>query len=1088
MSKIKLIFSLFMLVLFFSVQSAFAQVTTASINGTVTDAKGEVLPGATVIAVHVPSGTKYGGISRNDGRFYIPAMRVGGPYKVTASYVGYDAQSKENIYLTLGVTTDLKFEMQEGKIEVGEVTIRAQRDAVFSSDRTGASTSINVEALQALPTITRRLEDFYRLTPQAKGNSFAGMDSRMNNIMVDGSYFNNSFGLGSTPGERTGVSPVSVDAVEQVQVNIAPYDVRQGSFVGAAVNTVTKSGTNEFSGSAYYNFRQKSMVGDQAKERTFDPGNFKFNNLGLQLGGPIIKDKLFFFVNYEDDNLTQPGTTFLANPGGAAATGNMTRVLASELDGLRSYLKNKFNYETGPYTGYDNETPSTRFLAKLDFNLDDNNKISLRYTHLDSFTDVLLSNSSSLGNGNRRTNNNALNFQNSNYQIKENIRSTVLEWNSNIGTNMSNNLILGYTYNDESRASRGDMFPFVDILKDGTTYTSFGFEPFTPNNELRYSSYQLQNNFTIYGEEHTLTFGLSAEKYRSENVFYQGSQGIWQYNSLADFYKDADDYLANPARTKSPVSIRRYQLGYMNVPGLEKPLQPLDVYFYGVYGQDEWRVSNDFKLTVGLRLDMPVFNDENAFTNTEANAMTFIDKDGNPVKYTTQKLPDSKILWSPRVGFNWDVFGDKTTQLRGGSGIFTGKPAYVWISNQIGNNGILLGTIDANTAATAANYPFNPNVNKYKPTTVTGAPAASYVLNFTDPDFKFPQLWRNNIAVDQKLPFDLVATAEFLYSKDVNGMYYTNANLAKPTGTFSGVDARPLYNSAANRINTKVTGAYVLSNQNEGYSYTMTAALEKPYSDNWFAKVAYNYGVAKNMFDPGSIAQGSWTGNFMSGNPNNPGLSYSGSTPGHRVIAAASYSLEYFDFGKTTISLFLEGFNPGTVSFTFSGDLNGDGANNDMIYIPKDMSEMNFEQYTSGTTTFTVDQQKAAFESFINSNDYLSANRGKYAERNGFLLPMVWRLDLGFAQDIFTNLFEKRNTLQFRIDVVNFTNLLNKDWGVAQTQTTFNPLVSRPKDANNRVLYRMNNASGKLFDNSLQQTVLLSDVYKIQLSFRYIFN
>ncbi len=1085
MSKVKLVFSLFMLMLLFSFQSVYSQVTTASINGTVTDQKGEVLPGATVIAVHVPSGTKYGGITRNDGRFYIPAMRVGGPYKVTASYVGYDSQVKDNLYLTLGVTTDLEFEMQEGRIEVGEVTVRAQRDAVFSSDRTGASTSINVEALQALPTITRRLEDFYRLTPQAKGNSFAGVDARMNNIMIDGSYFNNSFGLGSSPGERTGVSPISVDAVEQVQVNIAPYDVRQGSFVGAAVNTVTKSGTNEFSGTAYYNFRQKSMVGDQAKERAFDPGNFKFRNMGFQLGGPIIQDKLFFFVNYEDDNLTQPGTTFLANPGTAAVGGNMTRVLAGDLTALSSYLKNRFNYETGPYTGYDNETPSTRFLAKLDFNLDDNNKISLRYTHLDSFADILLSNSSSLGAGNRRTNNNALNFQNSNYQIMENIRSTVLEWNSNIGTNMSNNLILGYTFNDESRASRGTMFPLVDILKDGTTYTSFGFEPFTPNNELRYSSYQLQNNFTIFGEDHTLTFGISAEKYRSENVFFQGAQGVFVYNSLADFYRDADDYLANPARTKSPIRLNRYQLGYMNIPGMDKPIQPLDVYFYGVYGQDEWRVTDDIKLTVGLRLDLPVFNDENAYTNAEANAMTFLDKDGNSVKYTTQKLPDTKILWSPRVGFNWDVFGDKTTQVRGGSGIFTGKPAYVWISNQIGNNGILLGAI---SATNTLDYPFHPNTNKYKPATVTGAPAASYVLNFTDPDFKFPQLWRNNIAIDQRLPFDLVATAEFLYSRDINGMYYTNANLAKSTGNFAGVDKRPFYTSTANRVNSKVTGAFVLSNQDEGYSYNITAALEKPYSDNWFAKAAYNYGVSKNMFDPGSIAQGSWTGNFMSGNPNNPGLGYSSARPGHRVIAAASYSLEYFDFGKTTISCFLEGFNTGTVSFTFSGDLNGDGANNDLIYIPKDKSEMNFEQYTSGTNVFTIAQQQDAFESFINSNDYLKNNRGKYAERNGFLLPMVWRLDIGIAQDVFTNLFDKRNTLQFRLDIVNFTNLLNKDWGVAQTITTFNPLISRPRAADNKVLYRMNNAGGVLFNNSIQQTVSLADVYKIQLSFRYIFN
>lgn len=1087
MIKAKQLFSIIALFVVLNGITVFAQgVTTSGLTGTVSDQNGDVLPGATVIAIHVPSGTKYGGISRTDGRFYIPGMRVGGPYKVTTSFVGFDAQVKENIFLTLGVATDLHFKMQEGNIEVSEITVTAQRDAVFSSERTGAATSINIEALQALPSITRRLEDFTRLTPQAKGSSFAGMDNRFNNITVDGSYFNNSFGLQGQPGDRTGVSPISLDAIEQVQVNIAPYDVRQGNFVGAGVNTVTKSGTNEFSGSAYYQFRNQDLVGTKAKDLEFKPGNFDYSQIGVRLGGPILKDKLFFFFSFEADKYAEPGTTFLANTGGQTATGVTTRVLASELDALSSFLQSKFGYATGPYQGYDHETPATRFLAKFDYNLDDNNKISLRYTHLDSKTDVLASNSSSLGFGNRRSSNTALNFQNSNYQIKENIRSTVLEWNSTISANMSNSLILGYSYSDESRDSRGSMFPFVDILKDGATYTTFGFEAFTPNNELRYSSYQLQNNFTIYNADHTLTFGISAEKYRSENIFYPGSQSSYVYNSLDDFYKDANAYLTG---TPANVTLRRFQVRYMNIPGLDKPLQPLDVYYIGVYAQDEWQVNKDLKVTMGLRLDRPIFDDDNAFANPEADNMSFLDENGNPRRYSTKRLPGGDVMFSPRVGFNWDVFGDRTTQVRGGTGIFTGKPAYVWVSNQIGNNGVLTGFEQLDNTKLR---PFNPNPAAYKPTTVTGKPAASYELNFTDANFKFPQLWRSNLAVDQKLPFGLVGTLEGLYGQDVNGMYYINANLSKPSTNFKGVDNRPRW-TAGNRINSKVAGAYVLKNQDVGYNYSLSASLEKQFSDGWYAKAAYNYGVSKNTIDPGSIASGSWTGNTMSGNPNNPGVGYAATYPGHRVFAVVTYRKEYFDFGATAISIFFDGFNTGTTSYAFSGDLNGDGStNNDLVYIPKDASEMNFEAYTTTISgkaySFTVQDQINAWEAFINSDDYLSSNRGKYAERNAVLLPMVFRADLSITQDIFTNLLEKRNTLQFRLDILNFTNLLNKNWGVADRISTSQPLVSRGADSQGRALYRMQNTSGKLINNSIAQSLFISDVYRIQLSVRYMFN
>lgn len=1084
---------------------AFSQgLTTAALNGTVTDAKGQTLPGANVVAVHTASGSIFGAASRTDGRFNIPGMRVGGPYTVTATFIGYKTQKQENVYLTLGQDLKIAFVLPEEAVEIGEVQIVAERDAILSASRTGAATSVSNVAIQSLPTITRRIEDFTRLTPQASGSSFSGQDNRLNNITVDGSYFNNSFGLAGGPGERTGVAPISLDAIEQIQVNIAPYDVRQGNFVGAGVNTVTKSGTNEFTGSAYYQFRNEGLVGEDAKNLKYVPGKFEYKQIGLRLGGPIIKNKLFFFGSFEDDEITKPGTDFTANIGGETIAGTKTRVLASDLTGLSSFLSSNFNYDTGGFQGYDFKTPALRFIGKLDFNLNTRNKLSLRYNHLNSNTDQLVSNSSSLGFGNRRTNANALNFQNSNYIILENIRSIVGEWNSVIGDNMANNLLVGYSHSDESRDFVGSFFPMVDVLKDGSTYTTFGFEPFTPNNELRYKSFQLQNNFTMYRADHNLTFGLSAERYESENVFFPGSQSAYVYNSLADFYTDANDYKANPNRTVSPINLRRFQVRWSNIPDQEKPIQPLEVFYAGLYGQDEWQVNKNLRLTVGLRVDAPFFGDT-GFKNAEVDGFNFRDENDNTVKYATDKLPDVNLLWSPRVGFNLDVTGDRSTQVRGGTGIFTGRPAYVWISNQIGENGVLTGfeQLDATATTPLVTRPFNPDPNRYKPSTVTGAPAASYGLAFTDPNYKFPQLWRSNLAVDQKLPWwGLIGTAEFIYGRDVNGTYYINANLAPPNTNFAGVDSRPRW-TTSNRINSKVTSAIVLKNQNEGYSWNLAGSLEKPFDNGLYAKAAYSYGTSKNTVDPGSIAFGSWNNNQHAGDPNNPGLAFSSNSPGHRVFAALSYRKEYFSFGATTVSLFWEGsrnfpadpfvFNSRTASFTFSGDLNGDGGtSNDLLYIPRDAAEMNFEQFTvgSGATarTFTVAEQQAAWEAFIQQDPYLSKHRGEYAERGAVSLPMVYRADFSIAQDLFTDVSGLRNGLQFRVDFLNVGNLLNKNWGVGQRFVSTQPLIARPADAQGRALYRLRNIGNNLISKTYEQTATEFDVFRIQFSLRYNFN
>jgi hypothetical protein len=918
--------------------------------------------------------------------------------------------------------------------------------------------------------------------PQGNGSSFAGTDNRMNNIMIDGAYFNNSFGLRNAPGVTAGVAPIPLDAIEQMQVNIAPYDVRQGNFVGAGVNAVTKSGTNDFTGSVYYQYRDDSFVGKNAGELAFNPGTFKYDQIGVRLGGPIIRNRLFFFANYEKDNLEAPGTTFEANTGGQPVEGSVTRVLESDLRDISDFVRDNFGYETGPWQGFNTTTPSTRFIGRLDFNLNDRNKFSVRYTHLDAVGDNLISNSTSLGFGNRRTNANSMSFQNSGYGQLENIRSIVGEWNASLGNNVANNMIVGYTEHDESREPKAGLFPVVDILKDGVTYMSLGTDPFTPLNQLYYNSLQFQNNFTIFGNRHDLTFGVSAERYEALNVFFPGSQSVYVYNSLEDFYTDANDHLANPNRTTSPVALERFQLRWANQPGATQPEQPTEVFYAGVYAQDEWRATDRLTVTAGVRVDIPRWK-ETGLENVNVPGMTFRDETGADVHYSTSALPDPKPHFSPRLGFNFDVNGDRSTQIRGGTGVFTGRPAYVWISNQIGANGMLTGFERVNNTTAR---PFNPDIDHHKPTNVTGAPASSYELAFTDPNFKFPQIWRTNIAVDQRFG-GWTGTAEFLYSRDVNGIYYFNANLPAAQSAFTGPDDRPRWTSS--RIVSNIDNAVVMSNQNVGRSWMISGALERTFSNGFFAKVAYSYGESKNTVDPGSIAFGTWSSNAHSGDPNNPGLGFSLNSPGHRAFGAFSWRKQWASFGATTISMFLEGFTQGNASYLFSGDANGDGgSSNDLIYVPVDQSEMRFQQYTSGGVTFTPQQQAEAWDAYIEQDEYLSTRRGQYAERNAVFLPMVWRADLSVAQEFFTRFGGKINRFQVRLDVLNFTNLINKSWGNGDRLVSNTPLTSPSANANGELQYRLRAVNGQLMSKTFEQTSGINDVFRIGLSLRYMFD
>jgi hypothetical protein len=1063
---------------------ASAQVTSGSIAGLITGPGGNPVAGVRVTATHVPSGTLYNALSRADGRYTIPAARVGSPYSVTFRAIGFAAVVRSNITVDLGVRTDLDIEIQQTAVKLSTVAITTEAGAI-SSTRTGAATRIGREAIAAFPTIGRTITDFTRLTPQASGSSFAGQDSRFNNIAIDGAYFNNSFGLGNQPGARTGVAPIPIEAIDQIQVAIAPYDVRQGNFVGAGVNAVTRSGTNTFQGSLYNIRRDQSLVGSQIDGNPFNPGTFSYSLLGGWASGPIIKDRLFFFVSYEDDKNTAPGTTFLANTGGPTTGGNNTRVLDSDLSAMQSYMSSKFNYNTGPYQGYSNLTPSTRSLYKIDWNINSRNKLSFRYNELKSNSDQLISNSNSLGFGNRRTNNLAMSFQNSGYSIMENIKSGVVELNSQLTDNIANNIIVGNTSNDESRGYKSSIFPTIDILNAGSTYMSLGMDPFTPSNQLRYKTFQVQDNLSFYTDKHDYTIGVTYEKYHSDNVFYQGSNSVYIYNTLADFYTDANDYLANPKRTTSPITLARFQLGYVNIPGISEPLQALDVQYYGAYAQDEWRATRNLKITYGVRFDIPDFKNT-AYENTQSAGYTFRSGSGAAVQYSTKTMPKASPLWSPRVGFNWDVSGDRSTQVRGGTGVFTGTPAFVWISNQIGNNGVLLGAIDASNTK---NYPFNPNGQAYAPV-VTGAPAPSYTLNFTTTDFKFPQIWRSNLAIDRKLPMGFTGTVELLYSKNVNAAAYENVNLPAPAGNFTGADTRPRWVSAsnANRIYPNVVGAYLLKNTSDGDSYTYSVSLEKAFQSGFFTKFAYNYGQSRGNFDPGSIAQGNWTSNAQNGNPNTPGTGYSSFSPGHRAFVALSYAHDFFKFGTTTFSTFLEGYEPGNYSYQFASDANGDGANNDLLYIPKNASEMNFQAFTASGKTFSAQDQATAWDAFINQDPYLKAHRGQYAQKGAAWVPFLIRDDISISQNIFTRVGGTKNALEVRLDILNFGNMINNRWGVSQFAQSTSPLTNPAIDANGALTYRLRAFGSNLISSTWQNNAGLSDTYRMQLGFRYRFN
>ncbi len=1039
----------------------FSQVTTSNIRGKVTDDQGAPLLGANVVAVHTPTGTQYGAISNEDGRFNLLNLRVGGPYEVTISYVGFKSNVKNDIFLSLGKTYNHNVGLQSDSQVLDEVVVVGDQTGTFGSDRTGSETNVGRRELTRLPTISRSASDFTRLEPSASsptnadgGLSFGGRNDQFNNFSLDGSFFANPFGLDApTPGGQTSAQPISLDAIDQIQVSLAPYDVTQSGFTGATVNAVTKSGTNEFYATAYGFFRNDDLTGGKINGDDVFKTGLEQVQYGISVGGPIVKDKLFFFANFEKDDLTELGTAgFVPNTGTGAI--NESRVSVDDLQDVQSALA-ALGYDTGRFENFNFDQESTKGIFKLDWNINESNRLAVIYNFLRA-SKQKPAHPSALGF--RGPNAATFQFENSGYEINNNINSVQLELNSTLSNEAVNKLQVGYTHFDDFRDPLSTPAPSIIIENGGTNYIVAGHEPFSINNRLDQKVFQITNNLNIFKGDHTYTIGFSYEKFQFDNSFnlgvYGGTFGFPRFDDTFGNFRSVQEFLdaAQPGglidgQIQSAQGIfannNRFPDG---TPG-GWALAETNVGQLAFYLQDEWDVTDNFKLTYGIRFDKPLFFDtadkvrENiarkggtlAEGGTYAPDIVYFDPgSGEEVLIDSEQLPDNDFLVSPRVGFNWDVHGDNTLQIRGGSGLFTGRFPFVWLGNQVQGTDF-------------------------------------FFYQAVDPDFQFPQVWRTNIGLDKAFDNGLVLTTDLSYTKDINAAHVQNWGLDTPSATLNAPgDNRAVYTNDDKAQLFGPNNAYVFTNSDEGRIFNASFKAQKTWENGLYAMLAYNYLNSKEVNSiEAEITGDAFAANAVVGNANDDVLAFSRYGDTHRIIGVVS---KEFSTG-TTVSTFFEYAQGGRFNYIYGGDINNDGSSiNDLIYIPT-ASELN-------QMTFSGPGQAEAFEAFIQQDDYLSDNRGSYAERYGALAPWRGRWDLKVLQDIKIN---DRNRLQLSLDVLNLGNLINSDWGVVE-QPTFNQILGVTVDDSNNPTYT--------FDPNLTNTFTANTSalsrWRAQLGVRYI--
>lgn len=1109
--------------------ASMAQVTTSSITGSVKTADGKELEGATITATHTPSGTVYKTVSKKGGSFNLTGLRIGGPYTVVIEYVGLKTETLQDINLSLGEPYTVSPVLSESSQNLTEVVVLAQR-ARAVVERGGANTVVGQRQLTTLPTIGRSITDFTRLTPQSgssfttNSNSIGGRDGRFNNVTVDGANLNNNFGLSTDPLPGGGNQPISLDAIDQLSINISPVDVRQSNFTGGNIAAATKSGTNTFKGSAYTYYKNQSYVGTHVKDVSLPAQtSTKSNIYGATLGGPIIKNKLFFFASYEYEKKTNPpGTSY--TPSGGSGTGNVSNVKVDSLKKLSDYLKTKYNYETGAYDNFPNfQSKNHKLLVKLDWNISNIHKLTAKYNELISNNDVLLNstsvpNSSTSGpnpwSSTARFGPNAMSFANSNYGFKDVVKSWALELNSNFSGRFSNQLIATYTKIQTTRTSPSALFPFVDIIGDATksgaaatyaggaknNYMSFGYEPYSYNNDVLNKILNITDNFTYYTGKHALTFGAAYEYQSVGNMFMAGSQSYYTYGSLAEFM----DPNAHPIA---------FALTYSRVPGKDAVYSAeMKIGQGSLYAQDEVTINPRVKLTYGLRVDRPFYS-EQPLENPSITALSFPGKDGSPTNYNTGMWPKARLYWSPRIGARWDVKGDKSQIIRGSLGVYTGKLPFVYLTNMPTNSGMYQVGARA-TAAQLSAITFNPDPKAWQSLFVSPTPtpnSGGFVL--IDPNFKFPSVFRANMGYDRQLGNGWSISTDFLLTKDLNPVVMRNANEATPTSTvkLGGLYTRPSFaaNSAASRaIYSSYANAIVLENGKKGgYTTSFTAMLEKKAFKGFYGMLAYTFTAATDLTsNPGSQAASTWQNNPTSGTQNTQEFAPSSFAVPHRIVGMASYRFEYLNHLASTVSIVYEGSSQGRFSYIYgsaggtapagfanTADVNYDGNSQDLMYVPRNSGEIVFTPLTVGSRIYTAAEQAAAFDAFMSQDKYLNSHRGQVAERNGVLQPFYHRVDLKFTQDIFSNIGNRRNTLQFSFDCFNFLNLLSKKWGIRDFFVVNNPLRATKNASTGEVRYQMatytpNGASAPiLVDRTYIDNISTTSTYSFQIGLRYIF-
>ena len=1037
--------------------TAMAQITTSSMAGKVTldNENGEEVIGATVIAVHEPSGTRYTAVTNTTGRFSINGMRTGGPYEVTVSYIGFQPKTIKGITLQLAETYNLAVWLSEDANELAEVVVSGKASK-FAAEKTGAATNITSAQITNLPTVSRSITDVTRLSPYGgNGMSFAGADGRTANFTVDGANFNNNFGLSSSlPG---GGNPISIDAIEELQVVISPYDVRQTNFIGGGVNAITKSGTNTFKGSAYVYHKNENMQGDAVKRQQIPGAREKAQTTtyGFTLGGPIIKNKLFFFANGEMVKTPTVVNRWRGSTNGVAEVDNyISRTKVSDLEAVSNYVANKYGYDTGSWTSFPADESNYKLLARIDWNITDKHHLALRY----NFTKNRYwssPNATSMDGGTRmsgaRMSQYSMSFANSMYAGDNKIHTFSIDLNSRLSDNLSNQFLATYSkMQDPVRYTDSAEFPFIDITKDGNNYMALGYELFTWNNAVNNTVWNFKDDVTYYLGAHKIMAGISFEHQMADNQYMRNGTGYYRYNwedgmSVEDLFNQTPEIFC-------------LTYGY---DGETKPAARVQFNRPGFYIQDDWNVNDKFKLTYGLRIDGLFFNNSDLMTNA---AIYDLDYDGRHID--TGKWPSNSITFSPRVGFTYDVFGDKSLKIRGGSGLFSGRLPLVFFTNMPTNGGLVqyqaqlnakTKVWDGKTNAAVkgfenytGTYTTDNNGNRYLDMSqFAGGPMTSIAqmqeklfalgypnhvtpemgtvpsaVNGVDPDFKMPQVWKTSLAIDYQLPvsFPFSVTVEGIFNKKIHDNCISDWAIPNVGGftRFNGVDNRPIY-PAGFRTNTK---AFVLENTSKGYGWSANVTVNAQPFDWLSLMAAYTHTVSKEVTGmPGSAAESAFTYVPTVEGPNNIQLHNSQYVTPDRIVASATIN----DKSGNHYNIIYESWRGGAnYSFMMVNDMNSDGYNYDAVYIPTD------GEVANGEFRFVSQDDAQRFMDYVHNDSYLSSHQGEYAEPYSLYSPWVHRIDFGYKHDFKLNVGKTKHTLQLSFDMKNVLNFFNSSWGVAK--------------------------------------------------------